>query len=216
MAASSTDAADNELIVAVNSVDQLFNAAPINPFSEKPVDVRGEAGLDYLVRRLQAHRQDWQHTRLLVRLPSDQLTPDLQPRLSEAVHRYCRAKIEDNSLAIHLTRSRTSIGLGILSAIVIVAFVVAYLLFTYVFPEASPVIQGIVVATISLFAWVTLWDPLEALIFNPIEPQRENRILRHVMELELVVKADEMTPDTLEGHTPDKRGMEASPLASSD
>jgi hypothetical protein len=198
MAISST----KDMAISVATPDQLFNPPAINPFSEKEVEVLGESGLTYIVRQLQAHRRDWRDMRLLIRLPPDQITPNLQPRLAEAVRRYCRARIEDNLLEIRLTRFRSSVGLGILSAIVVVSIGAAYLLFTTVFAGASNVIQAIVAATISLFAWVSLWDPLEALIFSPIAPVRENFILRRITELEIAVEAETNPEEATDARSP--------------
>ena len=188
-----------ELVVVVNTADEIFNAPAINPFSENELEVLGLSGLDYIRRQLQKHRRDWKNTRLRVRLPPDQITPGFEDRLREAVRRYCRAKIEDDALEIHLIRFRSSIGLGILLALVAAIIVVASLLFTGPLAGAPQAVQLVVAATISLFAWVSLWDPLEALLFNPIAYMREDFILRKIAELELVVEA--LTPDTSTGTT---------------
>ncbi len=179
-----------DITVSVATLDQLFNAPAVNPFSEKEIEARGESGMSYLLRQLQGHMRDWRDLRLTVRLPLDQITDGLQPRLSQAVRRYCQARIENNTLDIHMIRVRSSTGLGILLAIVAVLAITVYVLFTQVIPDAPQAIQFAVVATLSLFAWVSLWDPLEALLFNPLEPMRENRLLRRIMELNVIVEPD--------------------------
>lgn len=172
----------------VNTPDELFNAPAINPFSDNTLEILGMSALVYIGRQLQAHRRDWKHTRLRIRLPPDQFTPGFEERLSEAVQRYCRAKIEDNALEIHQIRLRSSIGLGILLAVVAAIIAGAYFLFTGPLADVSHTVQLVIAATISLFAWVSLWDPLEALLFNPITLMRENVILRRITQLELVVE----------------------------
>lgn len=185
--------------LSLSTLDQLFNAPEVNPFSEKEVEVRGESGIAYFLRQIQRHRRDWRTLRLSVRLPPDQITIDLQSRLSLAIRRFCQARIESNALDIHLIRVRSSTGLGILLAIVAVLIAAVSLLFTQVAPDTPQAVQFAVAATLSLFAWVSLWDPLEALLFNPLEPMRENRLLRRIMELNVTVEPDTrtpMTPDT--------------------
>ena len=188
-----------DLVVVVSTPEELFNAPAINPFSEHTPAVLGMSGLAYIVRQLQAHRRDWQHTRLRVRLPPDQITAGFEERLIAAVRRYCVAKIEDNALEIHLIRLRSSIGLGLLLAVVAAIIVGAYILFTGPLAGVSQVVQVIIAATISLFAWVSLWDPLEALLFNPIALMRENFVLRRLIELEIVVEPamERRTTDSL-------------------
>ena len=117
-----------DLEIAVNSPSQLFDAPEIDPFSENKLEILGMSGLAYITRQLQAHRRDLKHARLLVRAPADQITPGLDRRLADAVHRYCRAKIEDNEVEIHLIRFRSALGLGSLMVIVAVIVVVAYFL----------------------------------------------------------------------------------------
>lgn len=183
-----------DVVIRVSSLDQFFNAPAINPFSENELEILGMSGLTFIMRQLQEHRPDWKTTRLLVRLPPDQITPGLEPRLAEALHRYCHAKIEDNKLEIHLIRVRSAIGLGILAVIVVALIAGTYLLFTDLLTGVSRTIQAVIAAAISLFAWVSLWDPLEALLFNPIALLREDAMLRKISELKIVVEPD--GPDT--------------------
>ena len=64
----------------------------------------------------------WHEARLVIQLPPDQITPDLQAQTQAAIQRYCAAKIEDNRLTIHLSRIRSAIGLvavTVISALVI-------------------------------------------------------------------------------------------------
>ncbi|MGZ3677659.1 MAG: hypothetical protein ACXWQR_03715 [Ktedonobacterales bacterium] len=198
-----------DLVVVVDTPNHLFNAPDINPFSENVLETLGMSGLTYITRQLQAHRRDWKSIRLVVQMPPDQITPGFELRLTDALRRYCRTKIEDNTIEIHRIRFRSSIGLGILVAIVAVLIIAAYLLFTGVLAGAPQAVQVTIAATISLFAWVSLWDPLEALIFNPIEFMRENYILRRVAQLGVVVEPESLT-ETSAGATDVRGGVAGS------
>jgi len=182
-----------DIEIAVSSPIHLFNAPAINPFSENELEILGMSGLAYITRQLQAHRRDLKHARLLVRMPPDQITPGLDRRLADAVHRYCRAKIEDNEVEIHLIRFRSSLGLGILMVVVAAIVAITYFLFTGPLAGIPQVVQVAIAFTISLFAWVSLWDPLEALIFNPIAMLRENFALRRINKLDIVVEPNAST-----------------------
>ncbi len=177
-----------DIVVAVDTPNLLFNSPDINPFSENVLDILGVSGLTYIMSQLQAHRRDWKSTRLVVRVPPDQITPGFELRLTDALRRYCRTKIEDNTIEIHRIRVRSSIGLGILLAVVAVLIIIVYLLFTGILAGTPQAVQLTVAFIISLFAWVSLWDPLEALLFNPIEFMRENYFLRRVAQLGVVVE----------------------------
>ncbi len=177
-------------MLKLNTIDELFNAPDVNPFAENEVDVLGEAALIHAVRQMLARRmRHWQDARLIVQLPSDQLTPDLQTRTQAAVRRYCAAKIEDNRILIHLSRVRSAIGLAVVTIISLVVMAVAWLLFNTIFASLSQTIGALVAACVSVFVWVILWDPMEKLIFDWVSPALENRILRGIMSMELVVEA---------------------------
>jgi len=197
-----------DIEISVNAPDQLFDAPAINPFSENELEILGMSGLAYITRQLQAHRRALKSARLLVRLPPDQVAPGLDRRLADAVRRYCRAKIADNAVEIHLIRSRSSLGLGSLMVIVAAIIVVTYFLFTGPLAAVPQVVQVATVATISLFAWVSLWDPLEALIFNPIALMRENFTLRRISAMDIVVE-----PSSLNKGAPSVQAVNADALA---
>src|SRR5689334_10874377 len=182
-----------DIVIAVNSPGQLFDAPAINPFSENELEILGMSGLAYITRQLQAHRRDLKHARLLVRMPPDQITPGLDRRLADAVHRYCRAKIDDNKVEIHLIRFRNAIGLGSLMVIVALIVAVAYLLYNGPLADIPQALQVAIAFTISLFAWVSLWDPLEALIFDPIALLRENFTLSRINGLDIAVEPSSPT-----------------------
>ena len=182
-------APSNDIVIRLDTIDQLFNAPDINPFSAEEVDVLGEPALLRAVRRLQAHRiRHWEGVKLILELPPDQITPNLETRTQEALHRYCAAKIEDNRLQIRLSRVRSLIGLGMVTAISIVLIALAYLLFNSVFAGASDLATGVVAASISVFVWVILWDPMEKLLFDWVEPHIENNILRKLQDIAIVVR----------------------------
>jgi len=177
------------ILIRLDSIDQLFNAPDINPFSEKEVNVIGEAGLVHAVRKLLAKRSlRWKAVRFVIQLPPDQVTGDLQAELPKAVHRYCRAKIEDNALTIRMSRTRSLIGLGMVTLISIVLLGLVYLLLNTVLANASQTAQGLVAAFTGVFIWVILWDPMEALLFQWVSPAMENRVLRKVIDVEFRVE----------------------------
>ncbi|MGL4649766.1 MAG: hypothetical protein ACRC1H_10190, partial [Caldilineaceae bacterium] len=63
----------------------------------------------------------------------------------------------------------------------------AALLLLTVLATASTTLQTTVMASVSLFSWVILWGPLEALLFDWTEPARANRALHHLMAMDVTV-----------------------------
>jgi hypothetical protein len=178
-----------DIVIRLDSIEQLFNAPDINPFSEEEVDVLGEPALLRAVRRLLAHRiQNWEGMRLVLELPADQITPGLEQEAEKALKRYSDAKIEDNNLTIRLGRTRSLIGLGMVTLISIVVMGLAYLLFNTVFAGAADSVKTLVAASVSVFVWVILWDPMEKLLFDWVQPYMENRILSRIPTLDIVIR----------------------------
>jgi hypothetical protein len=181
-------ALDRELVIEVETPGQIFNAPDVDPFSANDLLVLGMSGMAYVVRQVRARRRDWHRMRLVVRVPADRAEPGFDLRVGEAIRRYCRVRAADNAMEVHLIRVRSATGLGILLVIVFLIIAGAYLLFAGPLAGVPQAAQLAVAATISLFSWVSLWDPLEALIFNPLELMRENRALRRVAAMEIVVE----------------------------
>ena len=178
-----------DVVLKLNTIDELFNAPDVDPFSENAIDVLGEAALPHAVRQMLARRiRHWHEARLVIQLPPDQITPDLQAQTRAAVRRFCTAKIEDNRLTIRLSRVRSAIGLAMVTIISVVVIVVAWLLFNTMFAGLSDTVGVVVAASISVFVWVILWDPMEKLLFDWVPPHMENTILRRIPTLDIVIR----------------------------
>jgi hypothetical protein len=183
---------EKSLRLSVATVSDIFNAPEVNPFVARPTDTLGEAGIERLLQDLQLRPlRKLEDKTLIIALPSDQITADLQPRLATALQRYCQARIDDNRLQIRLSRQQHAFGLFLVTVISLAAMVLAYVLVTTVFKEASQVVQGLILATTSVFVWVIMWDPLEALLFEWAEPARENRAFEQIMRMQLEIEAEE-------------------------
>lgn len=176
--------------LAVATVANLFNAPDVDPYSPRESDLLGEAGIDLLLLQLQLHplRKAADET-LIVTLPADQIAPTLRTDLAAAIKRYCAARIEDNRLQIRLSRAQHTVGMVTVLLISLAAIAVAFLLISRVFADAPQVVQGMIYASTSVFVWVILWDPLEALLFGWNLPARENRALERLMAMKIEVEA---------------------------
>lgn len=178
-----------DVVLKLNSIGDLFNAPDVNPFSDNEIDVLGEAALMHAVRQMLARRiRHWHEARLVIQLPPDQITADLQTQTRAAVRRYCTAKIEDNRLIIRLSRVRSAIGLALVTIISVAVIIAALILFNTIFAAASDTVGVVVAASISVFVWVILWDPMEKLLFDWVTPAMENRNLRGIMDMDLVIE----------------------------
>jgi hypothetical protein len=171
-------------------MEDLFNPPTVNPLTDRDLRALGEPALSRAVRELQAGGlRDRRPVRLRIGLLADQHIHDNGgPQLADAIHRYCAAKIVDNTETIHVMRRRARRGLQIAVVMVLIFTALAYALLTTLLAHAGPVIQAIVVGSLSVFTWVVLWDTLEAWIFNPIPLAFENRALGKLREADVVVE----------------------------
>jgi hypothetical protein len=184
------DQTGKQVLLEVETVSQIFNDADVDPFSAPEGAVLGEAALERLLTRLQVHPlRDWKDVQLVISLPADQITPEVESGMTAAIRRYCEARIEDNDQQVRLGRKQHLFGMIVVTTLVLGLMLIAYLLFTTVLAGTSMTIQTLVVASISVFAWVILWDPLEALLFDWAPPARENRALGHVLDMQVIVRS---------------------------
>ena len=80
-----------EVTISLNTVDQLFIAPEVNPFSEDEVELLGVPALLRVLKGAEPgfFRRRRHKMRLTVLLPPDQLTPDLPEQVNAALQRYC-------------------------------------------------------------------------------------------------------------------------------
>ena len=180
------------IVLRVDAVEQIFNAPDVNPFAAGAGNILGEAALDRLLLQQQVQpRRDLASLPLVVALPADQITPDLEPQLAAAIQRYCAARIEDNLLHIRHSRLQHSVGLAIVFGVVVAVLLLALLLMSTVLAGISALAQGMIAGALCVFSWVILWDPLEALLFEWVEPTRENRVFAQIQKMRVTVQPQE-------------------------
>jgi hypothetical protein len=180
---------DEQIVVTVETVAQLFNAPSADPFAADESALLGKAALESVLTRLQAHPlRNREGAQLVVRLPGDQITPDLETRLGAAIRRYCAARIEDNRLHARLMRRQRTRGLLLVSAIVLIVVALSPVLFATLLAGASETVQAVAASAISLFCWIIIWDPLRALLFDWTPRARESNALAHLMDMRVVVE----------------------------
>jgi hypothetical protein len=188
--------ASADILISIDTIDQLFNGSSINPFSDKPIVILGEAGLPYTIHKeLGRGLRNWQGKRLVIQLPPDQIKPDLQQQVIKAVKKYAKAKIAQNYASIRISRWRSIIGLCL--AILIASALLLILLITTqtLLSSASDTVIGITTGLVTIFIWATVWNPWDRLVYEWIEPWRENRILRSLIDMEIVVQPEQRQAD---------------------
>ncbi len=180
-----------DILVRVDTVDQLFNAPAIDPLSDKPAVLLAEPALAHAVRQeLGRGLRDWRGRCLVIQLPADQITPSLAPQLVAGVRRYAAAKIAENKNIMRISRWRSFVGLIIAIGIVLALVLIATALNATLLAGASDGAKAALAGLLTIFIWATVWNPWDRLIYEWNEPFLENRILRSVDSMEIVVDAE--------------------------
>jgi hypothetical protein len=188
--------ASTDITISIDTIDQLFNGSSINPFSDKPIVILGEAGLPYTIHQELGHGlRNWKGKRLLIQLPPDQIKPDLQEQVISAVKKYSKAKIAQNYASIRISRWRSILGLCLAILIASALLTLLVLMTETLLSSASDSVIGIVTGLVTIFIWSTVWNPWDRLVYEWIEPWRENRILRSLINMEIVIQPEPISSD---------------------
>ena len=185
--------ASADFLIRVDALDQLFNAPDINPFSDKPAVILGEAAFPYFIRQeLGRGSRDWRGRRLIIQLPPDQISPGLQSQIVNAVRKYAEVKHADNEALIRISRRRSLIGLTIAILIAATLLVFLVIITNTILASSSDAVKIILTGIVTIFIWSTVWNPWDRFVYEWIEPWRENLILRKIMALDIIVQPEPM------------------------
>jgi hypothetical protein len=147
-----------EITVRANNLAELFQERDFDPFTDNVDTVSSiarMAQLPHLVAKLRT-------TQLLIVLPSQEVTPQTETLLREALQRYCAhmiAEAQRKLKALRWVGWRTlGVGIAFFGLSLAASFGVQQLLFI---PEELRVwaSEGLVVA-----GWVVVWQPLDTLV----------------------------------------------------
>jgi hypothetical protein len=181
----------DEILIRVDSVEQLFNGSTINPFSDKPAVILGEAALLQAIQLELGHGlRAWRGKHLVVQLPAGQISPETQSQVSKAIQNYAQSKISQNNFMIRSSRVRSLISLCL--AIIIAAALLAILTIVTgtVLASSSDTVKGVFAGLVTIFIWSTVWNPWDRLVYEWLEPWRENRILRNLLNMEIHIRPE--------------------------
>jgi hypothetical protein len=184
-----TPSSDAQLVLQLNRLNELFNAPDADPFSTREIEVLGESGFDVVWKRMVRRwpqRSDLR--RVIVQLPSDQLTPTLTETTHAAWQRYCAAKIESNRQRRRLTTQKALRLWGYAGLILLFTLALMGLFFAgplQFLPEWLRAILSIL--AVYAFALAN-WDALDSLLFDWAPFVRDNTTYRFISMLEVIIE----------------------------
>ena len=180
-----------EILVRVDSVEQLFNSSTINPFSDKPALILGEAGLLQAIQlELGRGLRAWRGKHLVVQLPASQVSPETQSQIYKAIQNYAQAKISQNNFLIRSSRVRSLISLCLAIIIATALLAIVTIVIRILLSSVSDTVKGVFAGLVTIFIWSTVWNPWDRLLYEWIEPWRENRILRNLLKMEIYIRPE--------------------------
>ncbi|HEX4012383.1 MAG TPA: hypothetical protein VHX17_00690 [Candidatus Cybelea sp.] len=174
---------NNDTILRLNAPEELFEVRATDVLSPNG---RFVSGIDELVAELTPLTLR-PGMRAVIALPADQLQPDTEDRLRQALYRYCRSRLR------HIKLARSAQWQDVMAAFRVGGIVFALGILTSYYFSAS----GLAALTKLLLgdgfflviAWVGLWYPLDALVHYRRQSAREGQVLAFIASMETIVRA---------------------------
>lgn len=195
-----------ELRLALDTTEELFQPgcpgrdiglAGDSMLWDRVGAILGESGTSRLMRMLYIHKSASSIVLVVRRFHPGDSTSETSDAaldsvsLTRRLHAWCRAQIEANQ---QLCRSMMRVGLrALLFAMLALGLVlaVAWLLAEdVVFGPPGP-LRTLASEALIIAGWVAMWRPIEMLVFDPMKPRLETRLLRRALALPLRIEQSE-------------------------
>lgn len=160
----------------LRTLEDFFRTPDIDPFSDWYQAYSDGPAVEY-VETCVADDPSVEHLAIVVALPRAAVADGDEARLSAALLRYCDARLVGVERESRRNNSRGWLMLAFS------IFVVAFFVFLAHRLDDSPVEPLAMAAEgLSIAAWVLLWHPLEALVFNRWDFRLDRRVLRTIRD----------------------------------
>jgi hypothetical protein len=174
----------------LRSLDDFFRAPDTDPFSDWYEAYSDGPAIEY-VQACVADDPSVEHVDIVVNLPPEQIVGDAAGRLRAAVRKYCDAHLTTVERESKRNNSRGWLMLAF--SVVVVTFFVWLAQRISGSPHTA---LSIAAEGLSIAAWVLLWHPLEALVFNRWDFRLDRRVLRTIRDKATVrVESLDLTGD---------------------
>jgi hypothetical protein len=181
---------ETNFFLELNRIEELFNAPAVNPFSSHEVEIRGESGFDRLEKNT---LRQWPRSpgpiHLVLKLPPDQITPDLAHQTRLALQSYCEAKIDENRMmrkrTLEVAWRQFIVALMFQLPIILALVILLNNPFDFL-PETLRVVLAVLLGFIGAVAF---YDSVWSLVFEWIPFVRDNRVYRTISDTEISVES---------------------------
>ena len=158
----------------LRTAQDLFRRPDLDPFSDWYESYSERPAIEYVLACVGDDPRA-EHVALVVQMPPETIDDGLEARLLAAVKKYCRAHLTTVSREAAQNNSR---GWLMLAFTVIAVGLLLWLAQRWASSAVS--VSAIAAQGLSIAAWVLLWHPLEALVFNRWDYRLDKRVLRTI------------------------------------
>jgi hypothetical protein len=166
---------DLELTLPLRTIDDLFTAPDLDPFSHDYETYGEKPGIETIAGVLHAE-QGVRQVETILELPPGVIDPALERRVSEAIVRYCRVKIAE--LDLELLRIKRY---GVRALLIGLVAVLALNALSKPLDASDDPILELVSQGLQIAAWVTLWFPINVLVYDRWYSRRDQRVYRQML-----------------------------------
>jgi hypothetical protein len=179
---------DVDIALPLRSADDLFETPEVDPFSADFERYGDRPGVETIAGVLRVERPVG-HVRTVVQLSPGTVDSSAEPRTVDAVRRYCRVKTADLDQELREIRRYGSWALVLGFVAVLLLNGIARTLDSSDDNTLQAISQGLQVAS-----WVTLWFPINLLVYDRWYARRDQAIYRQMLEMDLSVVVDAERP----------------------
>jgi hypothetical protein len=160
----------------LRTLDDFFRTPDIDPFSDWFEPYSDRPAIEY-VQDCVADRPSAEHVEIVVSVPEAMRHDGTADRLHDAVVKYCDARLITLDRASRRNNARGWLMLAF--TIVVVGF---FVWLAQRLSQSSHEMFSVAAEGLSIAAWVLLWHPLEALVFNRWDFRLDRRVLRTIRD----------------------------------
>lgn len=172
---------DLEIALPLRTIDDLFAEPSHDPFAPDYERYGDSAGVDTIAGVLHVERRV-SRLRTAVELAAEAVDPELERRTAAAIRRYCDVKIAGLEHDLKQIRRYGTWALGVGAVAVLVLNAIANPL-----DSSNDDLLQLISTGLQIAAWVTLWFPINLLVYDRWYARRDQAIYRKMLEMEIAV-----------------------------
>jgi hypothetical protein len=178
-------AGNDTIKIDLQSPDDLFADPEVDPWQPNS---RNRSGIDEIFAKLRPYPTR-EPVAILVQLPPDMMTSDIERQTHDAVRRYCDGQIEVLSDELAATHSEGRRDFIVSIFVVLGLFAIIALLVSLLKLE-GPLLTALVAWT-GIATWAILWYPVDTFVWGRVPLRRTIRQWQKLKNSEILVRSRE-------------------------